>query len=103
MIKLAFISVLIASFFALIGQESRINPRSWAMISFGSFWSVFLLSDNLGFPGLLLAVLSQVALFIGISVVWVIAPRKSSQDVYDQIEKSRLERENKKLMNNGQE
>ena len=103
MIKLAFISVFIAAFFALIGKESRISPKSWAMISFGSFWSVFLLSDNLGFPGLLLAVLGQAALFIGIAVVWVVTPRKSSQDVYAQIEKSRSEREDKKLMTKGQE
>jgi hypothetical protein len=82
------VSLMSASFFALIGQEGRISARIWALISFGLFWILFLLADTAVSPwsGFFVAMLGQLALFIAIAVIWVLTPRKSTRERYDRIE-----------------
>jgi hypothetical protein len=96
--KTLFLSIGIASFFSLLGKESRIGPTTWWLSSFGLFWTSLLLGDAMGWPGLLFAIGAEIALFIAVSIIWVMKPRKSSAEIFANIEKEKVEREEERLM-----
>jgi hypothetical protein len=91
--KAAFISIAIASFFSLLGKESRIGPTTWWLLSFGLFWIMAFLGSAIGIPGVAVAIGAEIVLFLVVTVIWVITPRKSSAEIFASIEKARRERE----------
>ena len=98
MFKTVFFSIAIASFFSLLGKESRIGPSIWWLLSFGLFWITAFLGNAIGIPGVAVAIGAEIALFVVVTVIWVITPRKSSAEIFASIEKARREREDQKLV-----
>ena len=97
MFKTAFISIAIASFFSLLGKESRIGPSTWWLLSFGLFWILMFLGHALGWPGMVIAIGGEIALFLVVTVIWVITPRRSSAEIFAAIQQGKNEREDQRL------
>jgi hypothetical protein len=99
--KILFLSIGISTFFSLLGKESRIGPSVWWLMSFGLFWIAGFLGDTMGFPGVLASIGAEMALFIVVSIIWVMTPRKSSAEIFQAIEKAKSERDEQRFLNRG--
>ncbi len=98
MFKFVLLSLVIASFFSLIGKEGRAGPRAWWLISFGLFWITHFFFTSIGLPGVLIAVVLEAVLFLVVSIIWVMTPRRSAAQIRADAERDRAQRDDQRLL-----